>query len=88
MKKETTLLTVTLIAGVILLVTGTIITSLVKTAFADPNSNGNAPPLAPGQNDPHRNPSDGNIQPGQNGGHGSPGQCQKAIDAHDSCHGF
>jgi len=84
--KKTTLLTVTLIAGVILLVTGTSITSLVRTAFADPNSNGNAPFLSPGQNDPHRNPSghEGELPPGQFT-HGNPGQCQKA-DLGAVCH--
>jgi len=77
--KKTTLLTVTLIVGVTLLLTGTSLTSLVKMAFADPNSNGNAPRLAPGQNDPHRNPSgdEGRLPPGQFS-HGNPGQCQKA----------
>ena len=48
MKTKTTL-TVSLIAGVILLVTGTSITSLVKLVYADPNPDNNGQNLAPGQ---------------------------------------
>jgi len=80
--RRTAVLTVTFVV-VVLLVTGT---SIVKTALADPNSNGGATWRSPGQDDPHRNPSGGATQPGLNGGHGSPGQCQKAYDDHIGCH--
>jgi len=80
--KTKTILTVSLIAAVILLVTGTSITSIVRTAFADAN------PMAPGQGQPeHRNPSGDYPPPGQPGKPiGNSGQCQKAGFDHDICH--
>jgi hypothetical protein len=83
----TTALTITF-AMIVVLAAGT---SIVSIALADSNSNGNAPLLAPGQNDPHRNPSSGNgdLPPGQTF-HGNPGQCQQEFDNnhdfHDFCH--
>jgi hypothetical protein len=85
MKNLTTLLTIGLIGVLTRLVMLVPVTSNITPA--DPNSNGNAPGLASGQNDPHRNPSgsEGFI-PGQESGHGNPGQCQKVTGDHDSCH--
>ena len=86
-----TILSVGLIAGVILLITGTSITSLVKMVFADPNPDNNGQVLAPGQGTKsgiHRNPS-GDFPPPGSGGGSFPnvGQCQKNSD-HDNCHDF
>ena len=76
--KTTSLITITLIAGVILLVTGT----SIEMAFAQANQG------APGQNNcslcanagEHRNPSDGLPPPGQATAPpvGNTGQCLKA----------
>jgi hypothetical protein len=85
--KTKTILTVSLIAGVILLVTGTSITSLVRIAFAAQNPDNNGQNYAPGQGKGgvHRNPSGDNPPPGQNP-FGNPGQCQNTSDDHEDCH--
>lgn len=79
--KTRTLLTVTLIAGAILLVTGTSIAGIVRTALADANQ------LAPGQGfgGEHRNPSGDNPPPGQSDKISNSGQCLKAGVDHDAC---
>jgi hypothetical protein len=87
--KTKTILTVSLIAGVILLMTGTSITSIVKMVYADPNPDNNGQNFAPGQNfgsDLHRNPSDGAPPPGQApNGLGNQGQCLKNFVFDDFC---
>jgi len=82
MKNLTTLLTIGLIAVLTRLVMLVPVTSNITPA--DPNSNGNAPGLASGQNDPHRNPqtlkgfgsANGGISQNQDGqsANGQPGQ--------------